>query len=164
MIEIYPDLYVGNQLDYEYNVKLKKDWAVVQACREPYHREALSYQGIDAPNDHSEYLFAKRENRLILNLIDIDSESFIVNNIIDTALKFIDDNLANGLNVLVHCNLGMSRSAGIAMLFLASKGIFAGKTMAEAEANYKLIYPPCSLSRGMFDYININWNKYNCNS
>ena len=41
MIEICPQLYVGNQDNYEYDVKRQEGWAVVQACKEPYHRREL---------------------------------------------------------------------------------------------------------------------------
>lgn len=72
MIERYSDLFVGNQDDYESNVKYKANWAVVHACKEPYHRLALGYSSKAAPKNHPEYLFAKRTNRLILNLVDAD--------------------------------------------------------------------------------------------
>jgi hypothetical protein len=55
MIEVMPRLYVGNQIDWETNVKHKgtgnpkPGWSVVQACKEPYHREALGYIGRGAP-------------------------------------------------------------------------------------------------------------------
>ena len=55
MIEIAPNLFVGNQLDYERTAKFG-NWAIVQACKEPYHRAAVGYNGMGAPRDHAEYL------------------------------------------------------------------------------------------------------------
>ncbi len=117
MIEVYNNLYVGSQFDYDSSVRFQSGWAIVHACKEPYHREALGYKTNGAPKDHPEYLIAKRGNRLILNLVDVDKVDYIANSIIDEALTFINTNLSNDLKVLVHCNQGRSRSAGIAMLF-----------------------------------------------
>ena len=58
MIEIYPNLFVGDQGDYEYQVKGQDGWAVVHACKEPYHRQLLGYRTRGAPKGHPEYLYA----------------------------------------------------------------------------------------------------------
>ncbi len=52
MIEIHPNLYVGHQGDYEYLVQGQDGWAVVHACKEPYHRNLLGYTTRGAPKDH----------------------------------------------------------------------------------------------------------------
>ena len=70
MIEIFPNLFIGTEQDYEFNVKGKPDWVVVHACKEPYHRRELRYTTLGAPKGHPEYLIARRERRLILNLVD----------------------------------------------------------------------------------------------
>ena len=49
MIEIYPNLYIGHQGDYEYLVQGQDGWAVVHACKEPYHRDLLGYTTQGAP-------------------------------------------------------------------------------------------------------------------
>jgi len=70
MIEVYLNLFVGDQSDYEINVATQEGWAVVHACKEPYHRQALGYRVRGAPKDHPEYLVARRGNRLILNIVE----------------------------------------------------------------------------------------------
>lgn len=45
MIEIYNNLFIGNEMDYEKNVKRQNGWAIVHACKEPYHRQAVGYSG-----------------------------------------------------------------------------------------------------------------------
>lgn len=116
MIEIYKNIFVGNELDYEQTVKYRDGWAVVHACKEPYHRQALGYTGRAASKTHPEYLVARRGDRLILNLVDVDNPDWINPVIIDAAIEFIDNALKKGEYVLVHCNQGMSRSAGIGFL------------------------------------------------
>jgi hypothetical protein len=93
MTEIHKNLYVGNETDYELKVINQDGWNVIHACKEPYHRQALSYSGRGAPKDHPEYLMAKRENRLILNLVDVENPAYIAKEIMDEALQFIAQNM-----------------------------------------------------------------------
>ena len=163
MVEIYKNLFIGNQDDYEGKVRTQANWAVVHACKEPYHRQALGYGGRGAPKDHPEYLVAKRENesRIILNLVDVDNPDWVSPIIIDEAIQFIKRNLESGKNVLVHCNQGMSRSAGIGLLYLATQGLFRGKSFEVAENKYReSIYPEYNPSQGIRGYIIRNWDKY----
>jgi len=161
MVEIYEKLFVGNQNDYELGVKIQNTWAIVHACKEPYHRQALGYTGRAASKEHPEYLIAKRDNRIILNLVDVDNPDWISPVIIDEALNFIDNNLELGRNVLVHCNQGMSRAAGIVLLYLATKGTFKGENFVDAEEKYKnSFYAMYNPANGIRGYIQRNWNKY----
>jgi hypothetical protein len=96
MLEVYPNLHVGCETDYERIVRYQDGWWVVHACKEPYHRRALGYSGRAAPKTHPEYLVARRDNRLILNLIDADDPAYIPKEIIDAAIDFIVDGLRNG--------------------------------------------------------------------
>ena len=75
---------------------------------------------------------------------------------------FINEKIAAGFNVLVHCNKGESRAAGIGMLYLASIGAFAGMDFTQAEEEYKKsFYAPCNMAGGMRGYVSGNWSKYN---
>ena len=161
MIEIYPNLYVGNQDDYENNVKYKPEWFIVHACKEPYHRQALDYKTRGAPKGHPEYFIARRGNRLILNLVDVDDPSYISKDIIDTALDFIHTSLINSHPVLVHCNQGMSRSAGIGLLYLlAFTDMFFESNFQEAQAKFRTVYPPFNPAAGMRIFMQRHWEGY----
>lgn len=160
MIEIYNNLYVGNQTDYESNVKYKDNWLVVHACKEPYHRQTVGYSGKACPKEHPEYLLARRQNKLILNLVDVDNPDWVSPIIVDETIKFIDDGLNNAYNVLIHCNQGMSRSAGLGLLYLAHIGRFQGMDFLTAEEEYKKIYHPYNPADGIRKYCIINWDKY----
>lgn len=94
MIEIFPWLFIGNDTDYEISVKHQENWAVVHACKEPYHRQALGYSGRACAKEHPEYLLAYREDRLSLNLVDVDNPAWISPTIIDSVIDFIDKHLA----------------------------------------------------------------------
>jgi len=159
MKKLIYNLYIGNQVDYENQIKYENNWAVVHACKEPYHRKLLSYKKHSVSKDHPEYLFAERSLRLYLNLVDAPSYKYISQEIIDKALDFIKKNI-NERSVFIHCNLGMSRSATIGLLYLASIGYFQGLDFYKAEQKYKKLYPKYNPGRGMRGFAIENWKKY----
>jgi predicted protein tyrosine phosphatase len=161
MIEIYPRLFVGTEIDYETIVRDQDGWWVIHACKEPYHRQLLGYRGRSAPKSHPEYLVARRGNRLFLNLVDADDPEFIPRQIIDASLSFIQDALQSGGRVLVHCNQGESRSPAIGLLYLAMyTDILPRGTLAEAEARFRQLYPVYNPKGGMRGFLEANWHEY----
>jgi len=161
MIQIYPNLYVGHQGDYEYHVKGQVGWAVVHACKEPYHRKLLGYRGKGAPKDHPEYFFAERGNRLHLNLVDAPNPAYIPKEIIAKAIAFILEKLSEGLKVLVHCNQGESRGPGIGFLYLLSHTNELPKaSLDEALAAFREVYPAFRPSGGIAGFIAEHWEEY----
>ena len=158
MKEIYPNLHIGSESDYENAVKYQEGWFIIHACKEPYHRLALGYTGRAASKDHPEYLIARRDNHLILNLVDVPDPSYISKVIIDEAIKAIGSNI-NHLKVFVHCNQGMSRSATIGLLYLHSIKAIA-EDFATAEDMYMELYPYYNPGNGMREYAMQNWDNY----
>jgi len=159
MIEIAPNVFVGNQLDYETRVKHEPDWSVVHACKEPYHRKALGYDGRGAPRDDPEYLVAERGNRLILNLVDVDDVKYIDPGMIERAVTFIEVHRAIGRKVLVHCNQGGSRAPSIGLLYLA-RNVYRHHEPEAALAHFQVIYPQYLPAQGMRDFVQQNWRRY----
>jgi len=160
MREILTNLYVGEQRDYETVVRMQPGWAVVHACKEPYHRQLLKYKTQGAPKKHPEYLFAEREDRLYLNLVDAPNPAYIPAEIIDKSLEFVAKKLGAGKKVLVHCNKGMSRAAVIGLLFLAQSGVYTGLDFEIAERKFMSIYPQYNPASGVRGYARLSWNKY----
>lgn len=164
MIEVAPNLFVGNQIDYEKYVFSqaadgpKAGWAVVHACKEPYHRAALGYSGRGAPKDHPEYLFAFRDNRLCLNLVDVPQVEYVSTAVIDAGLAFIAKSLAEGQKVLVHCNQGQSRAPSIALLHLSYHDErYRGLDIEKAGTLFREIYPNYEPADGIAGYLEANW-------
>ena len=163
MIEVDNDLFVGDERDYEFNVSRQEGWAVVHACKEPYHRQALGYSSRGAPKNHPEYLVARRGDRLILNMVDANDPTFFAKEMIDQALDFIDEYLSKGERVLVHCNQGESRSPSIALIYLASRtGVLPKDSLEEAETKFTTLYPRYNPKPGLREHIRQNWAQY-CN-
>lgn len=156
MKEVRPNLWVGNQADYE-QIKDQPDWWVVQACKEPYHREAVGYTGKGAPPESPEYLFAERDQRLILNLVDADTPKFIPHPAIVVAAGFIKDNLNLNRKILVHCNQGRSRAPGVTLAYLRRAGEMPW-SYDDAATLFVLDYPEFFPSAGIDGYLRQNWD------
>lgn len=161
MIEVHARLFVGNEQDYEYSVSGQSGWAVIHACKEPYHRQALGYSGRAAPNTHPEYLIARRGNRLILNLVDTDNPMFFNRGMISQALDFIDQQRASKLDVLVHCNLGESRAPAIALVYMAARlRVISTDSLEEAEREFSKLYPYYNPKMGIRGHLRQYWREY----
>jgi len=160
MKEVYKNVFVGDQNDYEKN-SWGEEWNIIQACKEPYHRGALGYKGRGAPKNHPEYLMAKRGNRLILNLIDPENMEYIPKEIIDESIRYIYESIKYGKKVFIHCNQGKSRSGGIAFLYLISKKIISGDSIEEIKEIFKFkYYPIYEPGNGMDNFVEKYWKKY----
>lgn len=156
MIEVAPGIHVGSQADLE---ALPDDhgMAVVHACKEPFHRQALGYTGRAAPKDDPEYLFARRDDRLILNLVDVADPAYVRLEIMDAVVEFVGEMRAEGRPIVIHCNQGRSRSPTIAMLLMA-KSLPA--KFEDAEEAFKQIYPDYDPASGMRGFARVNWDDY----
>jgi len=161
MLEVYPDLFVGSRNDYERMVSGQAGWAIVHACKEPYHRQAVGYRLWNAARSHPEYLVARRENRLMLCLLDLPVPWFIKKEMIVQALDFINEMRAGGLKVLVHCRMGPSRSPSITLLYLATRlGVLTRVSFEAAEEEFRRVYPLYRPSRGIRVHVRRCWGEY----
>lgn len=157
MIEVAANLYIGSALDYEGRVRQHPEWAVVQACKDPYHRQALGYRGRDPDPGHAEFDIARRGHRLILNMVDARDPKYLKRAQFEAALGFVASHLGAGSKVLIHCNQGRSRAPAIAMLLLASEGRYAGLGFPDAEREFTKIYPDCEFGAGVRAFLMANW-------
>jgi len=159
MKEIYPNLHIGSQADYENIVRHQDGWYIIHACKDPYHRQTLGYTGKSAPKEHPEYLIAYRDNHLILNLVDAPDPAYIPKEIIDEAINVISINIVNQ-KVFVHCNQGQSRSAVIGLLYLHHIGVIDAEVFEEGEKEFLHLYPWYSPENGMRMFAKQHWDSY----
>src|SRR5215472_8465986 len=147
MREVYPNLFIGTWNDYETIVSGQPGWAIVHACKQ-YHRRAVGYKLWNVPRHHPEYLLARRENRIMLCLLDLPVSRFINKVMIDQTLDFIDEAYNSGLKVLVHCMAGRSRSPSITMLYMATRlHVLPTASFEAAEKQFRNLYPRYSPNR-----------------
>jgi hypothetical protein len=160
MIEVHPSLFVGSETD-EQQVRSQPGWRFVHACKDPYHRQVLGYSGRAAPKNHPEYLIARRPERLILNLVDVDDPAYVAVEIIDAAMAFIGESLGAGRKTLVHCNQGESRGPSIGLLYMAARTDRLPKTSLEAaEAEFRTLYTNYNPKPGIRGFLQIHWTEY----
>lgn len=160
MIEVHPLLFIGTQED-ERRVRPQDGWRFVHACKEPYHREVLGYTGRAAPRSHPEYLVARRPNRIVLNLVDVDDPAYVAVEIMDAALEFIGSALRDGCRTLVHCNQGESRGPSIGLLYLASRtDRLPRESLDAAETAFRDLYPPYNPKMGVRGFLRLHWTRY----
>ena len=161
MIEVFPRLFIGTKNDYETSVSGQAGWAIVHACQEPYHRLAVGYRGWNAPKNHPECLLARRDNRLMLCLRDLPVSWFIRKEMLEQTLDFIEQMHDSGLNVLVHCFQGRSRSPSITLLYLATRlQVLPTESLEAAEAPFRRLYPPYWPTRGIREHLRRHWQHY----
>lgn len=160
MTQIHPDLFIGTEQDYEHQVKDQVGWYVAHACKEPYHRRLLGYTTQGAPKSHPEYLWARRGNRLYLNLVDVADPAYISDDIVRATMNFIDEALAAGNKCLVHCNLGESRSPALGLLYMAHRGLIPNESLPIAEAAFIKRYPGYNPKAGMRGFLAQHWEEY----
>jgi len=160
MKEIITNLYVGNQEDFETGIFIPSEWSHLLAAKEPWHRSALSYTTRAAAKDDPEYLMAKRDNKLILNLVDAPKSIFFSKDLIDEGIKFIEEELGKGKKVSIHCNMAESRSPSIALLYLVKNGLIKGDTLEDAEAEFLKLYPEYNPGTGIRGFVKENWDYY----
>lgn len=162
MKEVAENIFVGDEKDYEaLTQEQKDDWHIVQACKVPYHKEAVGHKGYACPKEHPEYLIARRGNRLILNMIDAPKPEYIPKEIVDAALAHIlDGAIIEGKKTLIHCNQGHSRSAGLALLFLAKNNYIANGSYEAAAEVFLTLYPDYAPGKGIEGFLQQNWSEY----
>lgn len=157
MYRILDKLFVGRSSC----VPMAQDFgfSIVGACKHPFHQQIARLKGNEKEGylkispDEPEYLFAKREHALYLNLVDCDDSKYIADEMIDEAIKFIHKEISGGRKVFIACNMAESRSPSIAFMYLIYIGYFDSYTeFSKAYKKFKSIYPMYSPRHGMLDY------------
>ncbi len=132
---IHPDIYIGDDSDAHRVLVTQRvlgktswvqtplpNWAIVHAAKSPWHVDMVGYHGIPAaPAASTERWYARRGRRLALNLIDAaptPQHIPTVLSILDEAASHITESIASDLSVLVHCNMGLSRSPATVLWWL----------------------------------------------
>ena len=161
-VALTPQLTVGDEEAYK-SINVKDYSLVIQAAKEPWHRAALGYKGQGAPKTSPEYLLARRENRLILNLVDSPKGSFVPKKIIDDVICEMHARISNGESVFIHCNKGESRSPSIALLYLLAFGGWNTRCKVDHDSiveHFKTVYPAYNPSNGLKEFMTFFWSDY----
>ncbi len=74
-------------------------------------------------------------------------------------MVFAQKHYSEGKNLLIHCNLGESRSPSLALLFMAkSLHAISDRSYEEARREFLGSYPRYTPGMGIYRYFAVNWN------
>lgn len=154
-IEVYKNLFIGDLND----CTSSKDYSIVHACKDPCHKIGVGYTGNLSPK-HPNYLIKTSADNLYLNMVDMAKiDSRFTDPMMFEALKFIKSNLDKNNKVLIHCNLGQSRSCAIGMLYLTKNKVISNEDFNSALNDFRKLYPAVNLGIGFTNYLNQNWSN-----
>ena len=151
--EVHKNLFVGNLQDCQ----SASDFAIVHACKDPCHKMGVNYRGNLSPS-HPNYLVKELSDNLYLNLVDMKKISpKYTDDPFERSIIFIQNKLNEGKKVLIHCNLGQSRSCSIAIVYLARYNIISKESFDSALNDFRKLYPIVSLGIGFKNYLLQYW-------
>lgn len=159
LIKINDRIHVGDNFSCFYDDK--EGWVVIHACKIPCHQRAVGYRG-NLSSSHENYLIKENEKHLYLNMVDMDRlMREFTEPIIKKAIEFIKNNIKKN-KIFIHCNVGLSRSPALALIFLAKvSGEISDKSYDEAKNDFLKLYPSYQPGRGIDDYLRKQWNVFN---
>lgn len=129
--------------------------AIVHACKDPCHRNAVGYGDKALPNTHPDYLWLERPHNLYLNLVDPPVPLFKLESFA-AFFAFVDREIVER-PVLIHCNKGESRAPSLTLLYMAKRlrMLPDDSYVSAAEAfRAKYTYLP---GRGIATFLEQNW-------
>lgn len=153
------NLFVGSVSDA--NLYKKDEWAVVHASRAVHYRIfGLNKLSDELRKKHPHYIIYENNKRLSFNwgkeVMHFDRK--IIKQTFTQILDFIDKQINNS-KVLVHCDLGLSRSPSLCLLYLAKRtDLISNNSYAEARVDFEKIYPhykPTSIVK----YLSCHWDN-----
>ena len=153
MIKVSENLYVGNDTSCS---MCDAEWAIVHACK-TCHQKGVGYQGNLNPK-HPAYLVHQVGHHLFLNLVDMEKmfHPNFTHPIMKATFEFLDEQIPQR-KVLIHCNQGQSRSAGLALAYMAKKNLIANADSKAAYVEFKKLYAPAQLGKGIGLYLGNFW-------
>ncbi|MBN1786320.1 MAG: dual specificity protein phosphatase family protein [Candidatus Methanofastidiosa archaeon] len=149
------NLFLGDDEDCFYEPR--KGWKVVHACREPCFAHAEAIFGCAEGHGTIE-----AGGHLYLDLLDTVEtyDDRHARPLLSRALDFIEGNVLEN-KVLVHCNVCVSRSPSIVLLYLAKRAGRVSNASFEAAAREfsDIYYPYYFPSRGIETYLRRFWKS-----
>ena len=91
-------------------------------------------------------------NELALNMVDAADPRYFCDEMVNAGLDFITERMAEGDAVLVHCNLGISRSPSMAFLWMFEHG-FLDFNFGRAVTQFQMLYSDWSPGTGIWQYL-----------
>ena len=154
-VMVHEGLFIGNGGDtYGFQgsvLHCAKDPWFTDAAKEWLHRQYDEKYGGPLPGTHGTVI-RQSYREMALNLVDAEHPRYFQDLTINAGLDFITERFAEGDPVLVHCNMGASRSPSIAFLWMWEHG-FLDDEFRYALPQFKKLYPSYSPGNGIWHYL-----------
>jgi len=149
---------VGDDSDYK-KIEKESNWRSARMCKygPGGHKETLQYTTPGAPKGKN-YLSVEADNRIAINIIDVDDPNIIPFKCIKLALDYVIRQLNDGKNILIACNQGESRGPSTGLAFLRSIGDMP-HNFHQSEKIYKGIYPKYDPGMGIRQVMRSHWSE-----
>ena len=149
-IMVHEGLFVGPGAD-----TYKFAGSILHCARDPWFVEAcksfvmpISYTFPSCHNTVVQPCY----NEMALNMVDAAEPHYFSDEMVNAGLEFITERLAEGDAILVHCNMGLSRSPSMAFLGMFEHG-FLDDEFRHALPQFKTIYPNYCPGNGIWQYL-----------
>jgi hypothetical protein len=145
-VEVAPGLFVGDHCgDF--------DGYVVHACKHPcFETEAASCTNRRETDAHT---IASKGN-LYLNMVDYPH--YVDQSHLVKAVRRFCETIILQKPILIHCNLGRSRSPSLAMIVMRDRGLLNKDSYDEAWKEFAKVYPNYDPSNGIKMWMLQNWS------
>jgi hypothetical protein len=156
--EVFPGIFIDGTLNKRCRYTDSTDeLAVIHAAKDPCHRKRLGYTGRSAPKGHPHEHLVREGRHLVLNMIDPPDPELFGTWMFHEARAFAAEQRASGRALVIHCNQGLSRSASLALVILATSGSLPCGSYAEARAAYEALDPLYNPGVGVRLFLERRW-------
>ena len=162
MIEVFDNIFVGNEQDY-YDMQNLDNWAILHCCKHPFHCSFVGYRG-SLNSNHPDYAYKRIDNEMALNLVDMDkyNGNYLDFNkaMFETAFAFLDEYRNHGYRLLIHCNQGESRGPTVGMIYISRLGAFDYVDFNTALPKFQSLYPLYNPKENIFRTAQNLWSYF----
>jgi hypothetical protein len=89
---------------------------------------------------------------MALNMVDAEHPKYFSDEMVNAGLEFISERMAEGDPILLHCNLGISRSPSMAFLWMFEHG-FLDDDFMYAVPQFRGKYSDWMPANGIWQYL-----------
>jgi hypothetical protein len=152
---VHYGLFVGSAAD-----TYKFSGSILHCAKDPWFIQAINRPGITQNHPTNPNVIQIQYNEMALNMVDAEHPKYFSDEMVNAGLDFITERFAEGDAVLCHCNMGVSRSPSIAMLWMFEHG-FLDNEFRYAVPQFKDLYKNWMPANGVWQYLKARCEKYN---
>jgi hypothetical protein len=160
-VMVHYGLFVGSAAD-----TYKFSGSILHCAKDPWYIESRrrvfqrNWDGTCPKLQCNDTVIQIQYNEMALNMVDAEHPKYFSDEMVNAGLDFITERFAEGDAVLCHCNMGVSRSPSIAMLWMFEHG-FLDNEFRYAVPQFKDLYKNWMPANGVWQYVKARCEKSN---